>query len=588
MTSVAPTTTRKRARSFLDDDSSDEAATPTKVLRTLQSSLRANCEPIDFVDPPSTPTPRRNAKAASTIANRFARTPNKVTVLTESFKQTKATSCLSPKTNIKVCSMPSTPSNRNSKRTAGSSIPGTPRTPKMVFHDAKALFRRCTTPSKLVGRAEERAAISAFWRAHVLTGKGGSLYISGVPGTGKTALLDEMITDMRDLTSSVDHHVRLIKLNCMSLGDVKSVYTKLYTEISGSPVSAKDALKALDGIFVEGAPGHGSNTMYVVVLDEVDRLITKDQDILYQLFEWPMLAHSRLVLIGIANAIDLTDRFLPRLKAKNCEPQLLNFVPYDVKDISEIIKQRLHCLSTNNEEADLRENTPDTPTRTGRASGKASSIPLMQPMAIELCARKMAATGDLRKALDVCRQAIELVEAEAKTKLQSGHKVLTIKNLPTKSLSLDTPLDNLDELPKVTVKHILSATTNVFGSSNVHRMKNLSLQLKMVLCSLVVLGRQKRVEASLVKLYETYVRLCRTRDVGIIPVTKTELQDLITNLETSGLVTIMQKRSTGRRGNDGAGNQVLELTVRSEEIEKAVAGTPVLVNLLKMDNSLTE
>ncbi len=53
-------------------------------------------------------------------------------------------------------------------------------------------------------------------------------------------------------------------------------------------------------------------------MDEIDRLVTKDQDVLYKLFEWPTMERSTVVLIGIANALDLTDRVLPRLKAKNC------------------------------------------------------------------------------------------------------------------------------------------------------------------------------------------------------------------------------------------------------------------------------
>ncbi len=56
-----------------------------------------------------------------------------------------------------------------------------------------------------------------------------------------------------------------------------------------------------------------------MVLDEIDFLITRDQEVLYRLFEWPALIDSRLVLIGIANALDLTGRFLPRLKAKQCK-----------------------------------------------------------------------------------------------------------------------------------------------------------------------------------------------------------------------------------------------------------------------------
>ena len=38
--------------------------------------------------------------------------------------------------------------------------------------------------------------------------------------------------------------------------------------------------------------------MIVLVLDEMDQLDSKGQDVLYTLFEWPWLSNSRLVLIG--------------------------------------------------------------------------------------------------------------------------------------------------------------------------------------------------------------------------------------------------------------------------------------------------
>jgi cell division control protein 6 len=45
--------------------------------------------------------------------------------------------------------------------------------------------------------------------------------------------------------------------------------------------------------------------------------------------------------VGIANALDLTDRILPRLEAKGCRPQLLDFKPYNQHQLAAIINSRL-------------------------------------------------------------------------------------------------------------------------------------------------------------------------------------------------------------------------------------------------------
>ena len=87
-----------------------------------------------------------------------------------------------------------------------------------------------------------------------------------------------------------------------------------------------------------------------------------------------------LFVIGIANALDLTDRILPRLQSHTkCRPQLLHFPPFTKDQIVAILQQRLGSNSEG--------------TRT-----------VVDPMAVQFCARKVAAVhGDLRKALDVCR-----------------------------------------------------------------------------------------------------------------------------------------------------------------------------------------
>lgn len=174
--------------------------------------------------------------------------------------------------------------------------------------------------------------------------------------------------------------------------------------------------------------------------------MTKDQEVLYKIFEWASLPQSRLVLIGIANALDLTDRVLPRLRAKNCEPQLLHFNPYQVNDISAIIKDRLTSLNES----------------------------LIQPPAIELCARKVAASkGDLRTALDVCRQAIEIAEKEYKRKTN-------INPLGNNN----SQQQQRQQQPKVTIAHIVKVLQSVFGNPMMEKLNQFNLQQKIVLATL--------------------------------------------------------------------------------------------------------
>jgi len=78
------------------------------------------------------------------------------------------------------------------------------------------------------------------------------------------------------------------------------------------------------------------------VLDEIDQLDNRKQSVLYTIFEWPSAPNSKLVMIGIANALDLTDRILPRLQARlDLRPLLLHFAPYTKLEIVNILTERL-------------------------------------------------------------------------------------------------------------------------------------------------------------------------------------------------------------------------------------------------------
>ena len=45
-------------------------------------------------------------------------------------------------------------------------------------------------------------------------------------------------------------------------------------------------------------------------MDELDQLMTTKQDVVYNFFNWPTLVGSKLVVIAVANTMDLPERVM--------------------------------------------------------------------------------------------------------------------------------------------------------------------------------------------------------------------------------------------------------------------------------------
>ena len=122
-------------------------------------------------------------------------------------------------------------------------------------------------------------------------------------------------------------------------------------------------------------------------------------------------------------------------------------------------------------------------------------------MAIQFCARKVSAVhGDLRKALDICRRAVELAETK--------QRMTTTDPL--------TPHSAQKSSVRVTLPLIASVISEVY-TSNVTSLtvqQNFPLQQKLAVCTLLcmVKGRHTK-EVTLGKLHEAYVRVCRHRQL---------------------------------------------------------------------------
>ena len=48
----------------------------------------------------------------------------------------------------------------------------------------------------------------------------------------------------------------------------------------------------------------------MLLADELDLLWTRKQSVLYSLFDWPTHHHARLVVLAVANTMDLPERIM--------------------------------------------------------------------------------------------------------------------------------------------------------------------------------------------------------------------------------------------------------------------------------------
>jgi origin recognition complex subunit 1 len=102
-------------------------------------------------------------------------------------------------------------------------------------------------PDQLPCRDKERQQIIDYI-CHGLKNKGSSssLYISGMPGTGKTATTLEVI---QSLKSQRNYRFDFLHINAMQLTNPNAVYSIIYEQIVGKRVAPANAALFLDEFF---------------------------------------------------------------------------------------------------------------------------------------------------------------------------------------------------------------------------------------------------------------------------------------------------------------------------------------------------
>jgi cell division control protein 6 len=227
--------------------------------------------------------------------------------------------------------------------------------------------------------------------------------------------------------------------------------------------------------------------MVVVIMDEIDKLIRKGDDVLYNLSRInDDLKNSRLSLIGISNDLKFTEFLDPRVKSSLGEEEII-FPPYDANQIFDILEQRAKIA--------FKENALDESVT-------------------RLCSAFAAQEhGDARRALDLLRVSGEIAE-------RSGSSIV-------------------DE------EHVRKAQEKIEMDRIIEVIRTLPTQSKLVLLSVLILSKIRGNNISTGEAFTVYKQMCRT--IGSDILTQRRITDLISELDMLGIINAMVV-SKGRYG----------------------------------------
>lgn len=176
------------------------------------------------------------------------------------------------------------------------------------FQVARSRLHVSAVPSSLPCREGEFSLVYSHLEAAITEGTGNCIYISGTPGTGKTATVREVISRLEDAVGSdeLDDFI-FVEINGMKITDPHQSYVLLWEALKGERASPSQSLDLLEREFSNPSP---RRIPCVVLMDELDQLVTKNQTVMYNFFNWPTLRHSRLIVLAVANTMDLPERTL--------------------------------------------------------------------------------------------------------------------------------------------------------------------------------------------------------------------------------------------------------------------------------------
>ena len=312
----------------------------------------------------------------------------------------------------------------------------------------------------LIGREKENESIYKYIKTGLYeNGNYSSLYISGMPGSGKTESVKNVIEILQNQYkkySKNQNKFQTIYINGMNFLHPKDVFKKIYENIFDKKIHLKLIINSLDEFFKNRNDYNSSiylknpnNCHIILVLDEVDLLLNKSQNLLYNIFNWTTYPNSKLIVISISNILDLNKKLLPKIQSRIGNNRII-FKPYTQDELYKIIVK------------------------------KGININIYSEDALKVSSMKVATiNGDLRRIIQILNKSKEIYEEEK----NSYPKIPKNNNLISKY-------------------HIMKACSELFDSKIIQVLKRLSISEIIILAT--IFGQMKDNNKNMVRVVDIF------------------------------------------------------------------------------------
>ncbi|OBA26220.1 P-loop containing nucleoside triphosphate hydrolase protein [Hanseniaspora valbyensis NRRL Y-1626] len=416
--------------------------------------------------------------------------------------------------------------------------------------------------SEVPGREEEFASIYSRIASFVNSGVGSSIYISGVPGTGKSFTVKKTI---ECLLKQNHRAFSFAEINGLKLINLDDCYENLCDKLQVPLKMKEKAVVGLERFF-----SMKKDKKIVLLLDEIDVLLSHDSEKLYNFFNWPYLENSNLFVIAIGNRMNLSEQLNAKTNSRLGTSNCIQFSPYNVVQLETILKYRLseECekskiyVEKKSGKVALFSSSRSTHYVDSHKSQFYLLKILFPSTSIQFLAKSgTAASSDVRTAKGIGLSAMELVE-EAYTK-----KYGVIYNYE-KYISQDD-LEDVDDQEQFEVKELKVTTADISKA----KIKSHSASVKDYVSALPIVSKFilfAAVEIS--NEYETNKLFFR----NVIDKLDTLLQQYRDNSVLKGLTTFMDI--------DGSGSKSLNIRIIDWDFAVNQLGSSGLIEITRFSN----